>query len=47
MADDLAADREISVPKVLERFDLVRHPNLNERVKTLAARLRQRADEPR
>ena len=47
VADDLAADREISVPKVLERFDLVRHPNLNERVKTLAARLRQRADEPR
>jgi len=42
VADDLAADREISNPVVLARFDLVRHPNLNERVQTLAARLRKR-----
>jgi hypothetical protein len=42
VADDLAADREISSPLVLTRFDLVSHPKLNERVQTLAARLRQR-----
>ncbi|HVA56453.1 MAG: hypothetical protein WBQ26_02825 [Gemmatimonadaceae bacterium] len=42
VADDLAHDREISSPLVLDRFDLVAHPNLNERVQTLAARLRQR-----
>ena len=41
-AADLAADQEISDPTVLERFDLVAHPRLNERVQTLAARLRQR-----
>jgi hypothetical protein len=39
---DLTADREISDPTVLARFDLVAHPKLNERVQTLAARLRQR-----
>ncbi|HEY5219113.1 MAG TPA: hypothetical protein VIJ16_04850 [Gemmatimonadaceae bacterium] len=44
VATDLAADREISSPLVLSRFDLVAHPNLNERVQTLAARLRQRQD---
>jgi hypothetical protein len=42
VAADLAADREISDPTVLARFDLVAHPKLNERVQTLAARLRQR-----
>jgi hypothetical protein len=42
VAADLAAGREISDPTVLARFDLVAHPNLNERVQTLAARLRQR-----
>ena len=45
VADDLAADREISDATVLARFDLVRHPNHNERVQTLAARLRAREDE--
>ena len=42
VAADLAADREVSDPTVLARFDLVAHPKLNERVQTLAARLRQR-----
>ena len=42
VADDLAADREISEATVLARFDLVAHPKLNERVQTLAARLRRR-----
>ena len=45
IATDLAADREISDPTVLARFDIVRHPGLNERVQTLAARLRARDDE--
>jgi hypothetical protein len=45
VADDLAADRDISDPTVLARFDLVRHPGLNERVQTLAARLRAREDD--
>jgi hypothetical protein len=42
VANDLAADEEISAPLVLKRFDLVAHPNLNERVQTLARRLRRR-----
>ena len=42
VADDLAGDREITSPIVLARFDLVRHPHLNERVQTLAGRLRDR-----
>ena len=42
IADDLAADREISDATELARFDLVAHPKLNERVQTLAARLRAR-----
>ena len=42
VADELAADQEITLPVVLARFDVVRHPHLNERVQTLAARLRQR-----
>ncbi|HUF27718.1 MAG TPA: hypothetical protein VMM18_12150 [Gemmatimonadaceae bacterium] len=42
VAADLAADAEISSPLVLERFDIVAHPKLNERVQTLASRLRRR-----
>ena len=42
VADALAADREITLPIVLARFDLVAHPHLNERVQTLAERLRKR-----
>ena len=42
VAADLAADREISSPLVLSRFDIVAHPKLNERVQTLASRLRRR-----
>lgn len=42
VADDLAADRDITDPMVLSRFDVVAHPRLNERVQTLAARLRAR-----
>lgn len=45
VASDLAADREITNATVISRFDLVRHPKLNERVQTLAARLRARDDE--
>jgi hypothetical protein len=47
VADSLAADAEITAPLVLARFDLVRHPRLNERVQTLAARLRQRDEDER
>jgi hypothetical protein len=43
VADDLAADHDISNPVVLSRFDLVANPRLNERVQTLAARLRNRS----
>ena len=42
VAADLAADRDITSPLVLSRFDIVANPKLNERVQTLAARLRQR-----
>jgi hypothetical protein len=42
VADDLAHDHDISSPVVLARFDLVANPRLNERVQTLAARLRNR-----
>lgn len=42
VASDLERDHEISNATVLARFDIVAHPNLNERVQTLAARLRQR-----
>ncbi|GAC1461786.1 MAG: hypothetical protein PVSMB1_12420 [Gemmatimonadaceae bacterium] len=42
VAEDLAADRDISDPVTLARFDIVTHPKLNERVQTLAARLRSR-----
>jgi hypothetical protein len=44
VAADLAADRDVSSPLVLARFDLIAHPKLNERVQTLAARLRQKQD---
>lgn len=42
VAADLEAGRPISAPLVLARFDLVAHPNLNERVLHLASRLRTR-----
>lgn len=42
VAADLAADKEISAPLVIARFDLVKHPHLNERVQMLANRLRRR-----
>ena len=42
VAADLAADHDISNATVLSRFDLVANPRLNERVQTLAARLRNR-----
>ena len=45
VADDLSADREITNPKVLENFDFVAHPRLNERVQILAARLRERDED--
>ena len=45
VADDLSADREITNEKVLENFDLVAHPRLNERVQILAARLRERDED--
>lgn len=41
IADELAADRNVTDTKVLTNFDLVAHPHLNERVQILAARLRQ------
>ena len=43
VAADLANDREISSAPVLAHFDVVAHPKLNERVQTLAARLRERS----
>jgi hypothetical protein len=42
VADNLAQDADISDRVVLSRFDLVADPRLNERVQTLAARLRSR-----
>lgn len=42
---DLAADRDIADSTVLASFDLVAHPRLNERVQTLAARLRDRPEQ--
>jgi len=45
VADDVAADREISDAKVLANFDFVAHTRLNERVQILAARLRERDGE--
>ena len=44
VATDLEADRDITDPIVLARFDLVANPRLNERVQTLAARLRNRSE---
>lgn len=40
IASDLAGDRQITNPRVLERFDVAAHPSLGGRVQTLAARLR-------
>ncbi len=45
VASDLAADHEISDAKVLENFDFVAHPRLNERVQILAERLRERDED--
>ena len=42
VSDDLAADRDISDATVLDNFDLVANPKLNERVQILAERLRAR-----
>ncbi len=44
VAADLEADRDLTSDAVLEHFDLVAHPRLNERVQILAARLRGRDD---
>src|SRR3982751_5547022 len=40
VGSDLDADRDGADPLVVARFDLVAHPKLNERVQSLAARLR-------
>ena len=45
VAGDLATDHEISDEKVLENFDFVAHPRLNERVQILAERLRDRDED--
>ena len=37
---DLRADRDLTSKKVLQHFDIVAHPKLDERVQILAARLR-------
>lgn len=42
VAADLEAGRDVSNPLVLARFDVVAHARLNERVQTLATRLRAR-----
>ena len=42
VALDLESDRDIATPVVLARFDIAAHPRLNERVQTLATRLRDR-----
>ncbi len=42
VAPDLEADRDITDATVLRHFDIVAHPQLNERVQILAARLRER-----
>lgn len=42
IAADLRADRDLAEDQVLTHFDLVAHPQLNERVQILAARLRGR-----
>jgi hypothetical protein len=44
VAGDLEADHEISDATVLENFDFVAHPRLNERVQILAERLREREE---
>jgi hypothetical protein len=40
IASDLAADRDITDPRLLARFDVGANPALGGRVQTLAARLR-------
>ena len=45
VAADLAADRNITAEKVLQHFDIVAHPRLDDRVQILAARLREQRDD--
>ena len=47
VADDLEADREISSEKVIQHFDIVAHPRLDERVQILSARLREQRSRTR
>ena len=44
VAADLEADRDPTDGTILRHFDLVAHPNLDERVQILAARLREQRD---
>jgi hypothetical protein len=44
VAADLEADRDLTSEKVLQHFDIVAHPKLDERVQILAARLREQRD---
>jgi hypothetical protein len=45
VAADLTADRDVTSDKVLQNFDIVAYPKLNERVQILAARLREQRDD--
>lgn len=47
VASDLEADRDLTAPKVLEHFDIVANPRLDERVQILSARLREQRDDVR
>jgi hypothetical protein len=42
VASDLETGRDVTAAVVRERFDLVAHPQLNDRVQTLSARLHDR-----
>lgn len=44
LATELEGDRDPTDAKVLENFDLIAHPKLNERVQILAARLREQRE---
>ncbi|MEO8192918.1 MAG: hypothetical protein ABI681_03635 [Gemmatimonadales bacterium] len=45
VATDLEADRDLTSDKVLENFDIVAHPRLDDRVQILAARLREQRED--
>ena len=45
VAADLKSDRDVTSEKVLSHFDIVAHPKLDDRVQTLAARLRGQRDD--